>query len=183
MIVKYSEGDLLNLFRYQLGLPQSRRSATTKNYTRMDRKLLSILRSRYLRMLATEPPALLPLADIGSLCTLTPAGPNAYLATVPDSMMQPVSVRLSLWERPVYRFHDPGSVTALRQQYPLLRATHRRPVAVRTPSGFILHGLPADAAMPSGTLPTLSLEAVTLPADGSFIFAPQLFDRLLNTKI
>lgn len=174
-MTSYTEMEMLNLYRNRLGLSRVLMLPADNERQPIDREFLSLLHSRYLHLLATEDPNLLPLSDLGKECRYSFLTSGTLCVEMPDRCIRPVSLRLDCWREPVYDFHRPGCALHRRQRIPLLRATVANPLVVRLADRLLVYG--ADRTIAN---PTVELMAVTPPADGSFRLSPLLLPRLIE---
>ena len=174
----YSVTEMLNLYRNRLGLSKVLMLPAEQERQPIDRELLSVLRSRYLHLLATEDLDLLPVADVGGACTAHFLASGVLHIVMPDRCIRPVSLRLECWNEPVYAFHRTGSALHRRQRLPLLRGSVANPVVFRYSDRLLVYG----ARQEEDSVPQIELMAVAPPDDGSFRLSSALLPKMLEAS-
>lgn len=177
----YTSSEMLTLVRQRLGLCTARADASVAEWEGIDTDamLLQRIRSWYLRLLDTAPPALLPVSEVARQCILSPAGSAHHLILPPSTCRRILSVRLQGWQRSVCPIpHDTphGRMLLLRLASPYARPGTACPTAVLMADGSI-------AVAPVDIPVVESLRAILDPGPDTYTLCPSLLDDISSDKI
>jgi len=129
MIVRYSEEELLEMMMERLGVyvEPCGVEITSQQGENLQRSLRQRLRARYLQLLETGNPELLPVRDISMQSgTFGKVDGGVGVIELPDSVLRVVEVKMAEWPVGVCRFEDVASVEGERVRYnPYSRSVSR----------------------------------------------------------
>jgi len=174
--MEYSSAEMLAIWRRRLHLGSSRADASVAEFEGIDTDalLLDRIRSWYLQLLDTAPPALLRVSETGRQCTLTMVGTTHALILPPSECRRVLSLKLQGWQRhvqPVTSDSAEGEKMLSRLASPYSRPGNGNPTAVLMTDGSIT-AAPVDIPIVE------SLRAVTDPGPDKYILCPALLQTI-----
>lgn len=190
MIKKYSQLEMLNIWKRKLGLKSSYRSVGISDLSELDKRLLQDIDAWYDEVLHSAPVEKLPREDLAGEAYSTYLTDNSVQVLLPARGIRLVAVKLREWEVEESETVSPWSDTARLQRNKLTRATSEDPVIVARPGKLILHGIrdPYSEEEPSGPIkvpglakPELQvLEMVVRPEDGSYVMDQSILRHIFD---
>lgn len=179
MIVTLNTTQVLEYRRIAAGLKFLRSDCTVElvDGTDVDATDSQTLRRRYLQLLDTAPPHLLPTADIADEINLTVASGFHGEAALPERCRRLVNIRLGAWQRPAFPVNREQYTAGSRHRKelnPYSVPDNSEPVAVTEPDGTLtvipaMRGAEVARAI-----------AVIDPGDGTYILDESLLDALVS---
>lgn len=192
MIRKYTEAEMLSLYKRRLGLYESRTGGVVSRQdgSHVDEYLLTELRGWYSSMLRSTNAELLPVEDVvNEIPSKLYVDESTAEVCLPTRGIRLVGIKLPAWRQEITTFYQPDSDMAMMQRNKYLRAGISHPVVVVDAGKAIIYGverpklnLDDDAYPTVASLPTLlrepieveSLKMVVEPADGEYLFDDSL---------
>ena len=141
MIEKFSEDEMVEIWKRRLGLTASAGLELTHDDNRLDRKIREDIKIWYARLLQEAPPELVNCEDVAAECRVTAKGDNCAQIQLPDRAVKVVSVKMADWDLPEHRTWSPYSNRARLQMFVPTRATPETPVVVEIHRTLYAHGL------------------------------------------
>lgn len=172
MMKTFSQGEMLAEWRKALGLHPLNTDATIEVFESLDTDsvLLRAMRAWYLNLLATAPPAQLPVSNVASRCSLKPRGQLSAIV-LPADAVRVVSVKLDSWQRPAF----PVSGEALEKRLSRMASPYGQPGDC-DPLLFIDSDAPLIA--PADGRQLEQVMAVTDPGADLYILDPHLLSTI-----
>lgn len=148
MIRRFTEGELIELWKQKRGLLPSSQIKTQDQYTPLDKRLALEIRQWYAKQLLTAPYHFLPVADIKNECECRYIADNCLEVKFPQNALRFVEIKLPEWSRPMRTVVRPPHPLALLQRFQLSEASTTIPVIIDTWPTLHIYGVVAEKEEP-----------------------------------
>lgn len=188
MIRKYTEAEMLSLYKRRMGLFEARNGGVVSRQdgSHLDEYLLTEMRAWYAQQLQTADIALLPVEDVSDeIESKLYVDESTAEIILPARGVRLAGIKLAEWNHEVTTFYPSDSDMAQLQRNKYLRATIRHPVVVLEQGKAIVYGVERPKMNLDPTVPqpmivsaefirqpieVESLRMVAMPTDGEYVF-------------